>query len=331
MLLHRFIVYLVCVSVAATCVLPGTGYAGVGNSAVMMEMNEQVLLNDYPQAKILHVTTDNYPALEERLKQMGYQKSKPVALDLAQSDTRYIKQSPSEDNRPVETSTSDDCGQGGITSSSEESFRVIVDLTDDIMDSGNNASGDEAVVVFVIIGAVVLVVWTLYVFKYFYDVSVGIVPCGRWSELTMITSGTSNDGDQHARFNGLRYSTGFRNGVADVGISLEAGQIDLLLREVTSLELEGQYWLLGPVLRWRLLDEANPSYLEMNFLAGSTEHDEVGLLARANIGVLIGIGKALQLGLNWGVMNINLNGDQGIISDRSQYHYLYGINIGFRF
>ena len=44
-----------------------------------------------------------------------------------------------------------------------------------------------------------------------------------------------------------------------------------------------------------------------------------------------GLGDHLHLGLSWGAMNVELNNDQGIISDRDQYHYLYGVSAGFRF
>lgn len=197
--------------------------------------------------------------------------------------------------------------------------------------NSSGSSSDDAAVLFVVVGTVVVIVWALYVFKYLYDISLGNTPCGRWSELAVVSSNASAGVAQHARFDGLRYSTGFREGSLDVGLGFELGQTDILLSEVGVLELEGRYWLLGPILRWRLSRGKNPSYFQMNFVAGSTEHDEVGLLAKASLGLLFGIGDSLQLGVNWGAMNINLNDNQGIISERSQYHYLYGINMGFRF
>jgi hypothetical protein len=69
----------------------------------------------------------------------------------------------------------------------------------------------------------------------------------------------------------------------------------------------------------------------MNFMGGSTEHDEVGVLARASLGFRLGLGDHVHVGVSWGAMNVRLNNDQGIISDRDQYHYLYGINAGFGF
>ena len=69
----------------------------------------------------------------------------------------------------------------------------------------------------------------------------------------------------------------------------------------------------------------------MDFLAGSTEYAEVGVIARVNMGLRFAISEAMHMSFNWGAMNINLNENQGIIDDRNRYYYLYGINVGYRF
>jgi hypothetical protein len=335
MMFHRLTVYLICFAMTGMSVIPHPAYAV--ERPAMIASSEAELLEKYPDAKVIRVSPDEYPILEKKLHQQGYKQSETLSLQLAQNDRandkRNGKQSDALDTGQQQGASPSrgECEEPGGQSSSEKSLRVMVDFTEDMMNSSGNTSSDDAAVVFVVIGAVVLVVWTLYVFKYFYDVSVGIVPCGRWNELTVVTSVTSTSDEQHARFNGLRYSTGFRDGPTDVGISFELGKTDILLKEVGALELKGGYWLLGPMLRWRISQGLNPSYFQMNFIAGTTEHSEVGVLAKASLGVLFGIGESMQLGLNWGAMNINLNGDQGIITDHSQYHYLYDINVGFRF
>lgn len=293
------------------------------------DFSEAELLEKYPGAKVIRVTPEEYPALEKNLRQRGYSQSEIMSLQRVQLTGE--KSARRVEPQPENISSRDDCAGSGLESAGEESIRVVVDFTEDMMKSGNHSSRDEAVILFIVIGTVVLVVWSLYVFKYIYDVSAGFKPCGRWKELTVVKSTTLTGDDQHARFEGLRLSAGFRDGMTDVGISFELGQADILLREVGVLELKGRYWLLGPMLRWRLSQDINPSYFQMNFTAGTTEHSEVGLLAKASLGLLFGIGESMQLGLNWGAMNINLDGDQGIISERSQYYYLYGINVGFRF
>ena len=69
----------------------------------------------------------------------------------------------------------------------------------------------------------------------------------------------------------------------------------------------------------------------MNFLAGSTEIDELGVIAQATLELQFGIGDAMRLGISWGAININIERDQGFITEREQYYYLYGLNIGYRF
>lgn len=320
---HRLTVYLICFFMISMNLMPRPVYAGQFPHSG--SFNEKELFEKYPAAKVIRVTPEEYLTLENKLRQQGYRQSERVSLELAQNnvDVPRVQQG--------NVVLADDCAEKGNKSASEESLRVMVDFTDDMMRSGNGSSGDGAAVLFVIVGTVVVVVWALYVFKYLYDVSVGNAPCGHWNELTVVSSAAATGEAQHARFGGLRFATGFREGILDVGIGFELGKTDILLSEVGVLELKGRYWLLGPVLRWRLSQGGNPSYFQMNFVAGTTEHDEVGRLAKASLGLLLGIGDSMQLGLNWGALNINLNGDQGIITERSQYHYLYGVSMGFRF
>ena len=322
-MLHRLTAYFICLAMIGVTVMPRPVYAG--ELPPSDTFNEAELLEKYPDAKVIHVSSEEYQILEKELQQQGYQQSEVVPLQLAQNSTGRIEA------KQNDLRLKDDCSNKASESAGEQSFRVMVDFTDGMMRSGNGSSGDAAAVLFVVVGTVVVIVWALYVFKYLYDVSLGNMPCGLWNELTVVSSAASTGIAQHARFNGLRYSTGFRDGSLDVGLGFELGKTDILLSEVGILELKGKYWLLGPILRWRLSQSINPSYFQMNFTAGTTEHDEVGLLAKASLGLLFGLGDSMQLGLNWGAMNINLNDNQGIISERSQYRYFYGVNMGFKF
>ena len=324
---RQLITYFICISMVVMNVIPPPVYADEFLSS--SEFNEAELLEKYPDAKVIRVSPEEYLALEKRLQQRGYRQSEVVPLQLAQNNA--ARDTAIAEPVYADAVSSRDCVDNkGDESTGEDSFRVMLDITDDMMNS-RGSSSDSAAVLFVIVGTVVVIIWSLYVFKYLYDVSLGNAPCGRWNEFAVVGSSASTGDTQHARFNGLRYSAGIRDGLMDVGVSLELGEADILLSEVGVLELKGRYWLLGPVLRWRLSQGINPSYFQTNFVAGSTEHDEVGLLARASLGLLFGVGDSLQLGLNWGAMNIDLNENQGVITQRDQYHYFYAINMGFRF
>ena len=292
-------------------------------------MDAAALRTHYPNAKIIQVEAADYPQLAESLSRQGYL----AQAELQASSGQWIgsvRQPPPEISPPQPEPSSDDCNNRQTPPAGEESVRVMVDFSSDMMKSGGN-NRDAAAVVFVIIGTVLIVVWALYVFKYIYDVSTGFVPCGKWSDLMITSSSISGNANQRAKFNGLRYMTGFRDGATEVGISAELGQAHILLPELGATELEGLYWFIGPMLRWRISAGNNPHYFQMNFLAGSTEHDAMGVIAQANLGLQFGMGDAFRLGVSWGAMNINLNNDQGIISEREQYYYLYGVNMGYKF
>lgn len=329
-MLKGIISHLLCFVMAWTTVIP----AYAANPNPINEMDEAALRAKYPDAKIIHVSEEEYPKLAEKLQKQGYQTSNMEPLQqLAINEQNQQPGQPVEDinHNRMPSRNRDDCGDGNYRpneSASDSSLQVMVDFSSDMMHS--NGDDKSAAVLFVFVGAVLLVVWTFYVFKYLYDVSMGYHPC-RWSELSVSSSTISSDIDQHAYFNGLNYKTGIYNRATEFGLSAEIGHSDILLVESGTLRLEGLYWLIGPLLRWRLSSGRNPHYFQMDFLAGSTEHAEVGVIARVNLGLRFGITETMHMTFNWGAMNINLKENQGIINDRDQYHYLYGINVGYRF
>ena len=322
--------YLLCFVMVWTTIIP----AYAANSNPSNNMSEAEIREKYPNAKIIHVSKEEYPALARKLQKQGYKtRFMEPAQQLAAHDSNQTLNQPPEDvaNNKRPLPEKNDCDSGSYRqgkSAGEHSLQVMVDFSSDMMHSADDSK--EAAVLFIIVGTVLLVVWTFYIFKYLYDVSMGYLPC-RWSELSVSSSSISSDTNQHAYFNGLNYKTGVQDGGTEFGISAEIGHAGILLIESGTLRLEGLYWFIGPMLRWRLSSGINPHYFEMDFLAGSTEHTEVGVIAKANMGLRFGIGEAMHMSINWGAMHINLNENQGIIDDRNQYHYLYGINVGYRF
>lgn len=315
---------LLCMVLAWTSVMPvyaDTPVAGAG-------ISEADILAIYPNARIIHVEPAAYPQLAEQLRQQGYDTT-VAPMQLASNDA-IRNNVVSVENAPLPRTG--DCNDSAAKPSpGDESIRVMVDFSSDMMKSGGNGNRDTAAVVFVIIGTVLIVVWALYVFKYIYDVSVGFTPCGKWTDIALVRSAISSSSQQHADFYGVRYMTGYRDGATEFGISAEIGQSDILLSDLGAPEMQGTYWFIGPVLRWRLSRSDNPGYFQMNFMAGSTEFSAMGTIAQANLGLQFGIGEGFKLGLSWGAMNINLKNTQGIVSERDQYYYLYGVNMGYQF
>lgn len=302
---------------------PGYSWAVNNGSNNMASLDEQALISQYPNAKILHVSAEQYPQLAQQLRSRGYNQA---SMQLASNDS--YPTDTQEDY--VESEKSNDCG-GRSSSAGEESFEFMLDVSSDVLQKGSGGNDEGAVIVFVIVGTVLVVVWALYVFKYLYDVSTGFEPCGYWYEFTMASSSISGSSDEYADFNGIKYMTGFRDGATDVGIIVELGQADILLPQLLNQRLKGRYWFLGPVLRWRLSASENPHIFSMNFQAGTTEHDEMGVIAQASLGLQFGLGDSMHLGFSWGAMNIDVKESQGIIIDRDEYYYLYGVNFGFKF
>lgn len=325
-MLKRIISHLLCFVMAWTTVMP----AYATNPNPINNMDEAEIREKYPDAKIIHVTKEEYPKLAEKLQKQGYQTSnQQLAINKQYQRNDHVVEDMNHNRIP--SRNKDDCGDGNYhpnESASDSSLQVMVDFSSDMVHS--NGDDKSAAVLFVFVGAVLLVVWTFYVFKYLYDISMGYHPC-RWSELSISSSAISSDINQHAYFNGLNYKTGIYDGATEFGLSAEIGHSDILLVESGALRLKGFYWLIGPLLRWRLSSGRNPHYFQMDFLAGSTEHSEVGVIARANLGLRFGVSETMHMTLNWGAMNINLNENEGIIDNRDQYHYLYGINVGYRF
>lgn len=280
----------------------------------------------YPGARVLHVSPEAYPALAATLSSKGY---RPAGEQMAlNSDDRYTGTAPVDGSGPaLEDGDCADTPRDRRTG--DVSLRLAVDATGDAISTRGRGGGDS-VVLFVIVGTVVLVVWTLYAFKYLFDLAVGRRPCGTWSDLTASTGWASGDRKAYARFGGIRYRTGFRKGSTDVGISAEVGESRIELPD-ESLDLRGTYWLVGPLLRWQAGGGRNPHYFQMEFLAGSTENEEVGVLAQARVGLNFGVDEHFRWGLNVGALNINLDETEGMIRDRSQYHYLFGLEMGYRF
>lgn len=329
--LRNGVARLLCFTVAWMTVLPTTAHAGSAANS-----SEEALRAANPNAQVIHISEAEYPQLAQRLQQQGYRPvdtAKPLVVaqnssygansygdeGTTREEPRYDRQRCDERTPPAE--------EGEVSGS------VQINVGGGHGGHGGyggGGSGNDAAVLFVIIGAVVVVVWTLYLFKYLYDISVGYQPC-RWSEMGFVSSAISTDPLQHAYFSGITFQTGVQDGVTEFGLGGEVGNADIRLVDNGILQLTGLYWLLGPTLRWRFSPSDNPHYFQMQFMAGSTENPEMGVLAKAELALHLALGDRLNLGLSWGALNINLHENEGIITNRDQYFYLYGISAGYRF
>lgn len=324
-MITKLIARFVCISIIWVTVYPT--YASP--QPMPEQMDETSIKVLYPNARVIHVSAEDYPELQTKLRLSGYQPQTETNTPLLALNQPVQ----TTEDMPVSASTDDDECRGRSDSdySQDESADNSVGINLDFLNGRGGGNSDDAAVLFVIVGAIVLVVWTIYAIKYLYDVTSGIEVCGkRWSEWTFSRSEMNTDNTQYAHFSGVRYITGVDRGTSNIGLSAELGQADVSLTESGSLRLQGMYWLLGPMLRWSLPASRYQSYFQMDFVAGSTEHEEMGIIAAARMGFNFGLNDQLRFGINYGALNINLH-EQGIILDRTQFYTFWGLELGFRY
>ena len=278
-------------------------------SAAPSFQTEAEILEAYPDARIVHVSPEEYPQLAADLQQRGYQPS-----DNATRPATAPKDKPKQD----------DCA--GQQEASGDTSRFNVNLN---MNGGGN--GKDAAVVFVIIGTVVIVVWVLYVFKYLFDLARGMRPCNGWFELSTGSDTLGVDDGERADFTSVRFATGFRDKGVSAGIGVELGHSDIYLPTIYPQPISGSYWMLGPMLKFNITQSENASAVQMNFLAGNTEHEAVSFIAKATIGIHLGIAEHMRLGFDWGAMKIDVQGDEGLVTQHDNYFILHGVTLGYRF
>jgi hypothetical protein len=295
-------------------------------------VDAQSLRTLHPQAQVIEVSAEDYPALAQRLRQSGYRPGDGAAgRQLAANALPAPAPGPEPDLPPLaDEEPVDDCARQP-RQRTDGQVGIQVNIGNMRHSSGGRGSGNDAAVIFVIVGTVVLVVWTVYAIKYLADRARGVPLCGeRASEWSLSSTSLNAGRSQQANFNGLRYVGTVSQEAFGFGIGAEIGQSEVLLAEAGTLRLRGLYWLAGPLLRWRLSPAVNPSYFQMEFLAGSTENNEMGVIAVAKLGFNFGLTDRVRLGLSYGAMNLNLH-EQGIILDRSQTYTLWGLDMGYRF
>jgi hypothetical protein len=79
-----------------------------------------------------------------------------------------------------------------------------------------------------------------------------------------------------------------------------------------------------------LEQQANPSWLGMEILAGSASDPGVKLMSVARATLNFGIGSRGRLGFTAGAMSLGLEADEGILTNRNHFSTLLGIETGLR-
>jgi hypothetical protein len=207
----------------------------------------------------------------------------------------------------------------------------LSDLTDDNL----------AVVIFVVVGIFIVAALFIYAGKFIYDIAVGNKQYDYWWEIgpgiTVIENDVKYGFKEKGSLVGLKLSTGFTDRGIQFGLTGEAGFMDFTLyfEDKQGLhELEGLYGMAGPAIRFLFYDDRrspNPSYLYLELLAGTSEHEEAGLLSVARMGVNWRMTKYLRLGIHVGSLYFDLKESEGIITEEDNFRLMGGMEFGFRF
>lgn len=208
-------------------------------------------------------------------------------------------------------------------------------------DLSDLADDDVAVVIFVVIGVFIVAALIVYAGKFIYDIAVGNKKHDYWWEIspgfTIIENDTKYGYQENGYLAGLKLSTGFTDRRIQFGLTGEAGVMDLNLYfedKKGLLELEGLYGMAGPAIRFLFNDDEqtqNTSYLYLELLAGTSEHEEAGLLSVARLGLNWRIQKHLRFGIHIGSLYFDLKESESIIEEEDNFRLTGGLEFGYRF
>jgi hypothetical protein len=213
--------------------------------------------------------------------------------------------------------------------------RVIIDpgIVESTVELFHSGSGEDfAVVLFVVVGVFVVAVWVVYAGVYVADVLIGREH-EYWWDLETHSSWLVGGAEEGALF-GAKLATGIVEQDVQVGIAGEFGYLDMDVDVEDSdrtVELKGMYGLAGPAIRWIMDTGPNPSYFSLELLAGTSEHQETRLISTAKAGLNLGIGDRFRLGLTLGSLYVDLEANEGLPLEQSDFNVLLGAETGFRF
>jgi len=193
--------------------------------------------------------------------------------------------------------------------------------------------GDEAVVIFVIVGLVVVAALVVYAPAYIYDVLVNHEEVEYWWDVgTHYTRLLSNN--RSGYMTAMKFASGFTSKGVQVGLAGEIGYIRVDAdpgSEKMARTLDGSYWLIGPAIRWLMNEERNPDFPYVELLAGTAEEGDIGVLSVARAGYNWGVNDHLRMGLSIGSVYLNLDADGSLIQDDERFSVVYGAELAFRF
>lgn len=336
-------------------------FATNGTDAVAVEE-----MDSTPGTRIYRITPEQYKEIEPILLERGLL---PITTTLNASSTNSmapvsletaVSPSPSPANTgtnagsatvvlpaypEVTADTDPETGSSDVESASpDDEDRIHPCHSDTVSDDVGDllveimrtdwTSSDASLVIFVVIGAVVVLAVVVYAGAYLYDMATGSGDYRHWWNLeTQASFLTGNDSRGYMA--GLKLSAGFERADTRVGAILESGYLDVGIRQegqAERLNADGVFVMAGVGVRWIFGETPeNPSHVGMELLAGTAWDDQVDVMSVARANLSLGIGSRGRLGFTVGSMFLGLDPTEGILENRSNFTTILGIETGIRF
>lgn len=313
--------------VALLCVaLPTHSFAATVGQPAAVPLTIAALQEQLPGAQFIAVDARSFAQAELNLRKAS--QAGDVRLQLV-SNADDLTSLPGP--TPAAVPTNDCMPPAGVQS--DGGAEPTVDLATNVLRQVGRGSdrNDAAVVMFVLIGAVVVVALVVYSTKYFYDAYAGFAQCPKWWDLTLQSTLFSGDVVSQGTLTGLRLSTGIQEYTTRIGLTAELGRLAMTFSGPAS-NVSANYWMIGPALRWYDTSRnGEPWYLSAELLGGSANNHQVGTVSAARIGLNFPIGGSMRMGVSVGALYTALNNIEGAIAKYDNYYYLLGFELGTRF
>jgi hypothetical protein len=319
----RIIAALLCV------VLPMQGFAApTSRAGTPSPLTVAALQEHFPGAQFIAVDARGFADTELSLRNVTPNSDVHLQLVRNADDLASL---PGPVPAPAATPAPDCMPQTGVRT--EGSAETSVDLAANVLRQVGHGSdrNDAAVVMFVLIGAVVVVALVVYSTKYFYDAYAGFAECPKWWDLTLQSAVFSGDAIARGALVGLRLSTGVQDISTRFGLTAELGRLSMTFSGPVQ-DVSASYWMVGPALRWYdTSGRGEPWYLSAELLGGSANNRQVGTVSAARLGLNFPAGAHMRLGLSLGALYTALSDVDGALAKYDNYYYLLGLELGARF
>lgn len=337
MIVRKTICTLLCLA------LPLQSFAApVAGSGPASPVTVEALQSRFPNARIVYLPESELSRVQQEIRRIESNESAAARVYLVQNADE-LNALPLTAPPPAVTVGSNPCAGGamarpGPTPDREPESRrngdvhvtgSPVELALQVV-SRTHVGGDDdlAVVVFIIVGVVVIYALIAYTGKYFYDAYSGYRQCPKWWDITLQTGAFGGDRDGY--LSALRVSTGVEDDVTRIGLTGELGRIRLN-RDGADASIDSNYWMIGPAVRWYSSAMNGASYVSAELLAGAGSHRNLGAVSAARIGMNFPLSARARLGLMLGALYTDVRRTQGALTEDSETHMMFGVEVGTRF